>query len=114
MPFDAQFRYLAFSSDVLQSAALLRDAFGALASLAPMRNGQMVKTLVCGLDNTATGALRAGVLGETIIPILLNDGRYVVGGYWSLAVLAEMDAGNIHGEELTEAQVRALLPQQTL
>lgn len=110
MPFDPTYRYLAFDASVLQAVGNLRDTYGDMASTAPDHEGELVKTLVCGLDNADTGKLRAGILGETIAPIRLSDGRFCVGGYWSEAVIEAFESGAIPGEELTESQVKALQP----
>lgn len=114
MPFDTTYRYFAFTPSVLQSVGALRDQYGDVANTAPDHNGVDVKTLLCGLDNSDTGKLRAGVLGETIQPIPLLDGRLCVGGHWSEAVIEEFNAGQIEGEELTAAQVKALQPQSEI
>lgn len=114
MSFDTTFRYFAFSPSVLQAVGNLRDTYGDMASTAPDHRGKIVKTLVCGLDNSETGKLRAGILGETIQPIQLKDGRLCVGGHWSEAVIEEFNAGQIEGEELTAAQVKALQPQSEI
>ena len=112
MSFDTTFRYFAFSPAILTSAGTLRDSLGSRANTVPgrIRRSRRVKTLLCGLDNVQTGKLRAMVLGETAQPITLSDGRLFLGGYWSLAVKAAFESGQVSGEELTEAQVKALQP----
>lgn len=110
MSFDTTYRYFAFSPAILQSATALRDGFGELANTAPDHNGVEVKTLLCGLDNSDTGKLRAMQLGVDAMPITLTDGRMCLGGYWSLAVKAAFESNQIEGEELTVAQVKALQP----
>lgn len=110
MSFDTTFKYFAFDASVLGNASSLRDDFGEFASTAPDAKGENIKTLLCGLDNAETGALRAIVLGETAQPLILTDGRYCLGGYWSDALMEEVDAGNIDCEELTEAQLKSLMP----
>lgn len=113
MPFDTTFRYIAFDSQQLAEAALLRATHGDNASTGPsLRNGQgaTAKTLLCGLDNTDTGKLRAMALGVDAIPVTLTDGRYVLGGYWTVAAVEAFGAGKLDGEELTELEVRALIP----
>lgn len=114
MSFDTTYRYFAFSPALLTEAGTLRDSLGSLASTAPDHNGVEVKTLLCGLDNVETGKLRAIILGETAQPITLSDGRLCFGGYWSLAVKAAFESGQVSGEELTEEQVKALQPASEL
>ena len=112
--FDDQIRYFAFSPAILASATELRDGFGALANTAPDHNGNNVQTLLCGLDNSDTGKLRAMQLGVDAVPITLTDGRMCLGGYWSLAVKAAFEDGSIEGEELTTEQVKALQPDSEI
>ena len=108
--FDNQIRYFAFSPAILQSATALRDGFGELANTAPDHKGVEIKTLLCGLDNSDTGKLRAMQLGVDAMPIALTDGRMCLGGYWSLSVKAAFESGDIAGDELTVEQVKALQP----
>lgn len=110
MPFDTTYRYFAFSPAILGAAETLRDGFGELANTAPDHKGDEIKTLLCGLDNTQTGKLRAMRLGVDAIPIALSDGRMCLGGYWATGVKTAFESGTIEGEELTEAQVKALQP----
>ena len=114
MPFNQQKRYFAFSGSVLQSATALRDGFGELANTAPDHKGEDVKTLLCGLDNSDTGKLRAAVLGVTAIPLKLSDGRYCLGGFWAESVIDAFESGQIEGEELTAEEVKALTPQSEI
>ena len=108
MPFDSQYRYLAFSAETLQSASLLRDGFGDLANTAPDARGRKVKTLLCSKDKSSGGKLRALELGVSANPISLSDGRFCLGGFWSDGAIAAFEAGDIAGEELTREQVRSL------
>lgn len=108
MSFDNTYRYFAFSSTILQSANALRDKLGDLASTAPDRGGESVKTLLCGLDNSDTGKLRALILGHTAMPIHLSDGRICFGGYWAQGAVDEFLNGNIEGEEISAGQVKSL------
>ena len=110
MPFNSTYRYFAFSPALLASATDLRDGFGDLADTAPCHDGEVIKTLLCGLDNSDTGKLRALELGVTAVPIALSDGRMCLGGYWSEAVIEAFESGAIEGEELTADQVKALQP----
>jgi len=112
--FDDQIRYFAFSPAILASATELRDEFGSLANTAPDHNGEDVQTLLCGLDNSDTGNLRAMQLGVDAAPIALTDGRMCLGGYWSLAVKEAFEDGSIEGEELTTEQVKALQPDSEI
>jgi len=110
MSFDTTYRYFAFSPAILASATALRDGFGDLANTAPDANGVEIQTLLCGLDNSDTGKLRALTLGVTAVPLVLSDGRYCLGGYWTDVVKSAFESGQIEGEELTVEQVKALTP----
>jgi len=110
MPFNQQKRYLAFAPSVLANADALREEYGAIANTAPDHNGEDIKTLLCGLDNSDTGKLCAMVLGVTAVPIALSDGRYCLGGYWSDAIIGAFESGEIDGEELTVEEVKSLTP----
>jgi len=111
MSFDTTYRYFAFDAPVINSLNSLRSQFGQNESTAPRhKKGKQVKTLVCGLDNSDTGELRAGQFGFDVLPITLSDGRLLVGGYWATGVVSEFEQGRITGEELTVAQVKALQP----
>ena len=114
MPFNQQKRYFAFTASVLANAEALRDEYGDIANTAPDHNGRDVKTLLCGLDNSDTGKYRAATLGVTAVPIQLSDGRYCLGGYWSIDVINAFEADEIEGEEITEEQVKALTPQSEI
>ena len=111
MPFNPQKRYLAFAPSVLANADDLREEYGAIANTAPdHKGGEDIKTLLCGLDNSDTGKLRASILGVTAIPLQLTDGRYCLGGFWSQAVIDAFESGEIDGEELTVEEVKSLTP----
>lgn len=113
--FDTQKRYLAFGAELLADIDNIRDEFGATASTAPdHKGGEIIKTLLCGLDNSDTGKYRAATLGVTAIPMQLSDGRYFLGGYWSIDVINAFEANEIEGEELTVEQVKALTPQSEI
>jgi hypothetical protein len=114
MPFDTTYRYFAFDPALLNDVGTLRESMGDLADTAPDHNGEQVQTLLCGLDNAETGKLRAIQLGTTAQPITLTDGRIALGGYWTEAVIAAFEAGQIDGEELTEAEVKTLQPVSDL
>ena len=110
MSFDTTYRYFAFSPVILASATALRDGFGDLANTAPDAKGVEVRTLLCGLDNSDTGKLRALTLGVTAVPLVLTDGRYCLGGFWTDAVIAAFESGEIDGDELTVEEVKSLKP----
>jgi len=111
MPFNQQKRYFAFSGSVLAAANSLREQYGDIASTAPdHKGGEDVKTLLCGLDNSDTGKLRAAVLGVTAMPLALTDGRYCLGGFWSEAAIAAFESGEVDGGEITVDEVKALTP----
>lgn len=117
MPFDTTYRYFAFNNAQLAEAALLRSTHGENASTGPsLRNGksQSIKTLLCGLDNSDTGNLRAMQLGVDAIPVALSDGRVLLAGYWTESVRESFNQGAILGEELTLEQVKALQPQSEI
>lgn len=113
MSFDTTYRYYAFPESVLISVDSMRDSSGSLASTAPDHNGKMINTLLCGLDNSNTGKLRALELNVTAIPTRLSNGLFCLGGYWSSGILRAVENGDINATELTEAQVKALLPIYT-
>ena len=106
--FDTTIRYFAFSPALLAAADAIRDAYGAMANTAPDHNGVEIQTLLCGLDNVQTGKLRAMHLGLDAVPQLLTDGRYALGGYWSLDAVDAFGSGAIEGGEITEAEVKSL------
>ena len=114
MSFDTTKRYFAFNQNLLGLLGQLRAQHGGTANTAPNRKGKSkgveVETLICALDNTDTGAYRAGVFGESIMPIRLTDGRLCIGGYWTTSSIAAFESGSIKGEELTMEQVKALQP----
>ena len=110
MPFNRDKRYFAFAASVLADAESLREEYGDIANTAPDHNGEDVKTLLCGLDNSGTGKLRASVLGVTAMPLRLTDGRFFLGGFWSETVIEAFESGQIDGEELTVDEVKALTP----
>ena len=113
--FDDQFKYLAFSASTLANVDNLRDEFGAMASTAPdHKDGEIIKTLLCGMDNSDTGKYRAATLGVDAVPIQLSDGRYCLGGHWSIDVINAFEADEIEGEEITVEQVKALTPQSEI
>ena len=114
MPFNQQKRYFAFAASVLAGAESLREEYGDIANTAPDHKGVDVKTLLCGLDNSDTGKLRASVLGITAIPLSLTDGRYCLGGLWTEAVIEAFESGEVDGEELTVDEVKALTPTSEL
>ena len=111
MHFNQQKRYFAFAASLLESADDLRTMLGKYANTAPDHNGNDVQTLLCGLDNSDTGKLRALILGVTAIPLQLTDGRLCLGGYWANDVVAAFESGGIEGEELTVSQVKSLTLQ---
>lgn len=111
MPFNQQKRYFAFTASVLADADALREEYGDIANTAPDHKGIDVKTLLCGLDNSDTGKLRASVLGATAIPLRLTDGRFCLGGFWTVSIVEAFDLGHIDGEELTSSQVKSLSPE---
>lgn len=113
MSFDTVYRYFAFESATLAAATQLRDGFGELASIAPGRDGDQVKTLLCGLDNAETGEMRALILGVNAVQVALSDGRYCLGGYWAAGMLNNPAVLTGSNEELTLAEVEALLPDET-
>ena len=110
MPFNRQKRYFAFPASVLSDADALREEYGDIANTAPDHKGVDIKTLLCGLDNSDTGKLRASVLGVTAIPLRLTDGRYCLGGFWTEAVIEAFQSGEVDGEEFTVDEVKALTP----
>ena len=113
MPFDTTYRYVAFNNAQLAQAALLRSTHGDNASTGPgLRNGKSksTKTMLCGLDNSDTGNLRAMQLGVDAIPVPLSDGRALLAGYWPESARESFNQGAISGEELTLEQVKALQP----
>ena len=114
MPFNQQKRYFAFAASVLADADALREEYGDIANTAPDHKGEDVKTLLCGLDNSDTGKLRASVLGVTAIPLKLSDGRYCLGGFWAQSVIDAFESGDIEGEELTAEEVKSLTPQSEI
>ena len=114
MPFNLQKRYFAFSASILNQASALCEQYGDFANTAPDHNGEDIKTLLCGLDNSATNKLRAGVLGVTVVPLLLIDGRYFLGGFWSEAAIAAFESGEIKGSEITVNEVKSLTQTQEL
>ena len=114
MPFNLEKRYFAFAASVLAAADALREEYGDIANTSPDHNGEDVKTLLCGLDNSDTGKLRAAVLGVTAIPLKLSDGRYCLGGFWSESVIDAFESGKVDGEELTVEEVKALTPQSEI
>lgn len=114
MPFNQEIRYFAFSASVMATANDLREQYGDIANTAPDHNGEDVKTLLCGLDNSVTGKFRATVLGITAVPAILTDGRYCLGGFWSKAVIAAFESGEIEGSEITLEELRLLTPKQEI
>jgi len=114
MLFNQQKRYLAFAPPVLADADSLREEYGAIANTAPDHKGEDIKTLLCCLDNSDTGKLRAMVLGVTAVPIALVDGRFCLGGFWSQAVIDAFESGEIEGEELTVEEVKSLTPTEEI
>lgn len=112
--FDTTKRFFAFSPATLQSATALRNGFGKVANTAPDHNGVEVKTLLCALDNVQTGKFRALELGVTAIPLLLADGRYFLGGFWSVAAIDAFESGEIQGSEITVNEIKLLTQTQEL
>jgi len=113
--FDSTIKYFAFGAALLADAEAMRNTYGATANTAPDHSaGVDVLTLLCGLDNTDTGKLRAMRLGVDAVPIMLSDGRYCLGGYWTLAAVNAFTTDVIDGEELTVAEVKALTPQSNI
>ena len=113
--FDTTIRYFAFSPALLAAATSMRAMYGANGSTAPdHKKGISISTLLCGLDNADTGKLRAMALGVDAIPITLTDGRYALGGYWTVAAVEAFETGELEGEELTELEVRALMPTEEI
>lgn len=110
MSFDGTYRYFAFAPSLLLEVMTLVGLYGETANAAPGAGGRDLVTLLCGLDNSETGELQAIDLDTTFQALPLTDGRLFAGGYWTGAVIAAFEAGLILGEELTEAQVRALQP----
>lgn len=109
--FDATIRYFAFGPALLAAATSMRAKYGAHGNTAPgHKKGINIQTLLCGPDNADTGKLRAMTLGVDAIPITLTDGRHVLGGYWTVAAVEAFGAGELDGEEITELEVRTLMP----
>ena len=108
MPFNRQKRYFAFSAAVIANANALREKYGDIANTAPDHNGQDIKTLLCGLDSSSTGKIRASILGETAIPTFLIDGRYCIGGFWSEAAINAFKSGEVDGSEITVDELKSL------
>jgi len=113
--FDTTIRYFAFGPALMAAATSMRAIYGANGNTAPdCKKGINIQTLLCGLDNADTGKLRAMALGVDAIPTTLTDGRYVLGGYWTVAAVEAFETGELEGEELTELEVRALMPTEEI
>jgi len=63
---------------------------------------------------TGQDVRRAGLSPSTVTARPLTDGRYAVAGYWSLALKAAWESGNVQAEELSEADLQALTPEPDL
>jgi len=99
MTFEDTPRSFAFEAALVAQLPTLIDAYGADAP----DGAETVRTLLCHWDDAAHTRKRAGSLSHgTVKPSSRPDGRLVVTGLWSTALIAAWQSGAIAGaiEEL--------------
>ena len=106
-------RIFAFPPGLLANAEAMRLTYGAEASLAPgLADSPRVLSLLCARDRDDGDLPRALVLGVTAMPMALSDGRLVLAGLWSEAVVAAFESRAIPGgAELSPDQLATLTPE---
>jgi len=103
--FDQTERILAFERAELAKIKQIRKAYGATMPLVPANpNSIEILALVATVDRAGSADLRPMRLERGLNVVLLKDGRYVIEGYWSKALLQAIREGKIQATYLTEKQ----------
>jgi len=105
---------MAFPVSELVRIEEVRDLYGADLPTYGDLDAPVVRTLLGHRDDMCPDGLRAGLSPSTVTARPLTDGRYAVAGYWSLALKAAWESGNVQAEELSEADLQALTPEPDL
>ena len=107
--FDNAPRTFAFPLTELVRLDGLVTIYGADLPDVPKRTDSPTTRCLCGgLDREGSDDLRSLDHPTTASTTPLTDGRHAYRAYWSLALLAALDSGDVTGEELTDAQLAAL------
>lgn len=110
MSFDPTARIAAFPPATLANLPQLVQQYGAMCAIRPSDpSAGQVKTLLAHYDGV-TGQLRAGEIGISVQPVRLTDNRIAVAGHWTTAIKTAWEQGEITADELTIAEMQALMP----
>ena len=113
MNFDTTSLIVAFPASEMAQIEAHREQYGADLPESAKPGAVTVNTLLGHMDGVS-GILRAGMAPSTVSARTLTDGRYAVAGYWSMALKAAWEAGNIQAEILTPEQLNELTPEPEL
>lgn len=102
-------RIYAFDLQSLQNIAVTKRALDKVPlkrARRPEKPGKSHTAIVGWRDRDGSDDLRPGILGKTLEPIPLTDGRHAVKGYW----LKQIDANpaRVGVDELTEREFKKL------
>ena len=93
----------------------LNSIYGVMLPLATLDPTEgTAKTIIGGQDVQGSTALRAGIIGQTAMPITLSDGRLALSGTFAQPLLDAMATNSSLAQELTQDQLTTLTPKPQL
>ena len=90
----------------------LNSTYGVVLPIATLDPTEgTAKTIIGGQDVQGSTAIRAGIIGQTAMPITLTDGRLALSGTFSQQLLDAIAAGTVAAAILTDTKFLTLIPQ---